>query len=141
MSRLLFSAMETAATVPEIPPPLADPPPRPAVVTSPFSALVAAVDRSVFTLLGSTTITWQPGNDGPPLEITGIFDSVYILARGDAEAGVETLGPAAFVRLDDLPDAPEDDDPTLTIAGVDYRVVERRPDGMGGVVLALRMIV
>lgn len=140
MSRLLFSTMEAAGAVPELPPPPADPPPRPAVVTSPFSALVAAMDRSVFALLGSTTILWQPGNDGPPLEITGIFDSPYVLAKGDAEAGVESLGPGVFVRVEDLPDDPDDDDPTLTIAGVDYRVVERRPDGMGGVMLALRLI-
>lgn len=72
--------------------------------------------------------------------VKGIFDEQYVLAKGDAEAGVEARGPAVFFRLADLPDDPEDDDPTLTIRGVDYRVVERRPDGMGGVVLALRKV-
>lgn len=104
-----------------------------------FAELVAAADRAGQTLLGGETVTYQPAV-GSPVDVTGFFDSQYVLAKGTAEAGVETLGPAVFVRLEDLPTNPEDDDPTLTIRGDNYRVIERRPDGIGGIVLALRRV-
>ncbi len=104
-----------------------------------FGDLVARVDRAVHSTLGGETITYGP-SAGPPVQVTGVFDEQYVLAKGTAEAGVEALGPAVFFRLDDLPDDPDDDDPTLTIRDVDYRVIERRPDGMGGIVLALRKV-
>lgn len=102
-----------------------------------FSALVAAADRAAQAALGGETVTYAP-EVGDPVEVTGIFDENYVLAKGSAEAGVEALGPAVFFRLEDLPVDPEDDEPTLTIRSVSYSVVERRPDGMGGIVLALR---
>ena len=43
-----------------------------------------------------------------------------------------------FFRFSDLPVDPEDDEPTLTIGGVAYRVIERMPDDMGGIVLVIR---
>jgi hypothetical protein len=121
--------------------------PVPVVVTSvsPFAALLADVDdivRAAFGELdpdGAPTIVYTPeGGVGVP--VSGVFDELYVLAKGDAEAGVETLGPAVFLRRDELPTDPEDDEPTLTIRGADYRVIERRPDGLGGIVLALRLV-
>ena len=103
----------------------------------PFADLVAAADRAAQAALGGETVTYAP-EVGDPVDVTGIFDELYVLAKGSAEAGVETLGPAVFLRLEDLPTDPDDDEPTLTIRSVDYRVTERRPDGMGGIVLALR---
>lgn len=102
-----------------------------------FADLVERVDRAVQGALGGVTVTYQP-ELGAPVDVTGVFDERYVLAKGSAEAGVETLGPAVFLRLEDLPTDPEDDEPTITIASVVYRVVERRPDGMGGMVLVLR---
>jgi hypothetical protein len=104
-----------------------------------FLDLVAKVDRSVRSSLGGESVTYDPSS-GPPVTVTGVFDEQYVLAKGSAEAGVEALGPAVFLRLEDLPDDSEDDEPILTIRNVDYRVIERRPDGMGGVVLALRKV-
>lgn len=105
-----------------------------------FDELVRAADRAAQAALGGVSVTYAP-EVGSPVEVTGIFDAQYVLAKGGlAEAGVETLGPAVFLRLEDLPVDPEDDEPTLTIGGVDYRVTERRPDGMGGIVLALRRL-
>ena len=104
-----------------------------------FADLIAGVDTAVFAALGGELITYAPAV-GSPVTVTGIFDELYVLAKGSAEAGVEALGPAVFVRIADLPVDPEDDEPTLTIRGVDYGVIERRPDGMGGVVLALRKV-
>ncbi len=104
-----------------------------------FSDLVALVDRAAQAALGGELLTYTPEAVGP-VEVTGIFDEQYVLAKGTAEAGVETLGPAVFLRLEDLPTDPEDDEPTLTIRGAVYRVTERRPDGMGGIVLALRSV-
>jgi hypothetical protein len=104
-----------------------------------FDELVEQADRAAQAALGGELVTYEP-EDGEPVEVTGIFDAQYVLAKGSAEAGVETLGPAVFFRLDDLPEDPEDDEPTLTIRGVDYRVIERRPDSMGGIVLVLRRV-
>ena len=98
-----------------------------------------AADRAGQVSLGGEPIVYQP-ETGAAVPITGIFDEVYILAKGDAEAGVETLGPEVFLRLEDLPVDPEDDKPMLTLRGVTYRVTERRPDGIGGSVLALRAV-
>jgi hypothetical protein len=105
-----------------------------------FAELVAATDRAAQTHLGGEPVIYQPAV-GAAVEVVGIFDPVYVLVKGDPEAGVETLGPTVFLRLEDLPVDPEDDDPTLTIRGVTYRrVVERLPDGFGGIALALRTI-
>jgi len=104
-----------------------------------FAELVAAADDATREHLGGEPVTYQPAV-GAPVEPVGIFDEAYVLAKGDAEAGVETLGPAVFLRLEDLPVDPELDEPTLTIRGVEYRVIERRPAGLGGIVLALRRV-
>lgn len=84
-------------------------------------------------------IIYRP-SDGAPVTVSGIFDASYVLARGDAESGVEALVPAVFLKLADLPSDPEIDDPILTIAGITYRVRERRPAGFGKIVLALRRV-
>lgn len=104
-----------------------------------FADLVAQTDRAVQSALGSETVTYAP-KVGVPVPVTGMFDEQYVLAKGTAEAAVEARGPAVFFRLSDLPADPEVDDPTLTIRGVAYRVIERRPDGMGGIVLPLRKV-
>lgn len=105
-----------------------------------FADLVEAADRAALSHLGGVTVTYQPAA-GAAVQVTGIFDAQYLLAKGDAEAGVGTLGPAVFLRLDDLPADPEDDEPTLTIGGIDYRTVgPPQPDGLGGVVLVLRTV-
>ena len=104
-----------------------------------FDDLIERADRAVQGLLGGEVVTVTTDLD-ISVPVTGVFDEQYVLAKGSAEAGVETLGPAVFFRLADLPELPEDDEPILTIRGVDYRVTERRPDGMGGIVLALRRV-
>lgn len=104
-----------------------------------FTDLILGVDRAAQTILGGETITYQP-TAGGSVNIVGIFDAQYVLVKGSAEAGVEALGPAVFFRFSDLPVDPEDDDPILTIRSVTYRVIERRPDDMGGIVLALRKV-
>lgn len=107
-------------------------------MASPFDELVASTDRVALSVFGEDTpIVYEPLG-GPPVQVDGIFDRAFVLAKGDAEAGVESVGPAVFLRLEELPADPEEDDPTLTIRGVDYRVIERMPDGAGGIVLALR---
>lgn len=108
-----------------------------------FADLVKAADRIAIRVFGDeqngepVPILYTP-DQGATVQVTGIFDENYVLAKGTPDAGVETIGPAVFIRLEDLPVDPEDDEPTLTIRGAQYRVVERRPDGMGGIVLALR---
>ena len=108
-----------------------------------YSDLVEAADRAAMFALGGEVITYASSVSTPtgaPVQITGIFDSQFVLAKGDGNAGVEATAPAVFFRFDDLPVDPEIDEPTLTIRGIDYRVIERIPDDMGGIVLVLRTI-
>lgn len=106
-----------------------------------FADLVERADGAAQrALAGDEVITYDPAGVGAAVPVDGIFDAQYVLAKGDALAGVETLGPAVFFRLEDLPTDPEDDDPIITVDGVAYRVTERRPDGMGGIVLPLRRV-
>lgn len=109
------------------------------VLASDFADLVAEMDRTAQADLGGVSVIYQP-ESGDPVMVSGIYDAMYVLAKGDAEAGVETLGPAVFLRLEDLPVDPEQDDPIITIGGAVYRVTERRPDDLGGIVLALRLV-
>lgn len=104
-----------------------------------FADLVADVDRAALAALGGEPVLYRPAG-GDPAPIVGIFDAQFVLAQGDAEAGVEAAAPAVFFRLSDLPTDPELDDPTLTIGGRDYRVIQRKPDGFGGIVLVLRQV-
>jgi hypothetical protein len=60
------------------------------------------------------------------------------LAKGTAEAGVESLGPAVFVRLARPSDRSSRRRRDHDDSRRRYRVIEDRPDGMGGVVLVLR---
>lgn len=104
-----------------------------------FEDLVARVDAVIMSSKFAMDVIYKPAAGGA-FPIKGIFDENYVLAKGGAEAGVETLGPAVFLRKIDLPTDPEVDEPILTIAGVDYRVTERRPDSLNGIVLALRRV-
>jgi hypothetical protein len=104
-----------------------------------FADLVAAADRAAQRVLGGVPVTYRP-KYGIPVPVTGIFDAQYILADTGADAGVETVGPAVFLQLADLPADPMLDDPLLTIGGTDYRVFERRPADFGSIVLALRKV-
>ena len=108
-----------------------------------WADLVASVDRAAMAHLGGVQVIYEPqhAQDGGPVSVTGIFDEQYVLAKGGVDAGVESLGPAVFVRLSDLPTDPEHDEPTIRIGEARYRVTERKPDGMGGVVLVLRAFV
>lgn len=114
--------------------------PSPAIPVSLFAAHVAAMDRAVQAHLGAVEVTYQPAA-GSSFPVAGIFDALYVLSStGGSLAGVETLGPAVSIVLDDVPINPELDDPTLTIGGVAYRVIGREPGGFGLMVLALRKV-
>ncbi|HET9063670.1 MAG TPA: hypothetical protein VFO62_10315 [Candidatus Binatia bacterium] len=105
-----------------------------------FAELVAAADRAAQQHLGGEPVIYAPAA-GAPVSVVGIFDEVYAVAKGEPEAGVGVLGPAVFLRLEDLPVDPESDEPTLTIRGFDYRMTgPPQPDGIGGVMLTLRRV-
>jgi hypothetical protein len=102
-----------------------------------FADLVEQMDRAAQDRLGAVPVLYQPAIGGA-VAISGIFDALYVLAKGSAQGGVEALGPAVFFRLEDLPVNPDTDTPTLTIGGIEYRVTERHRDSMGGILLELR---
>lgn len=102
-----------------------------------FPDLVALTDRAVQKHLGGVTVTYRP-EFGAPLEVQAIFDAQFVLLDGDA--GVETRKPVVFLRLEDLPDPPEEENPTITVADTDYQVVGRKPDNMGGIMLILHLV-
>ncbi len=100
-----------------------------------FADLVSAADRAVQGHLGGETVIYTPLHEDP-VEVTGVFDARYV--RVDSGNGdVEQVGPAVWLKLADLPVNPEEDDPTLEIAGKTYTVHERQPDGLGSVLLLL----
>lgn len=100
-----------------------------------FADLVTAADRAAIERLGGVEVLYQP-DVGDPVSIEGIFDSNSVLVDQD-ETGTEIRGPAVFLRLEDLPADPDEDDPTLTIEGKDYGVRGRERDGLGGIRLFL----
>lgn len=101
-----------------------------------FADLVAAADRAAQEHLGGVTVLYQPeGEDA--VEVPAMFDERHVIVQGGAHAGVEQVGPALFVRLEDLPVHPDEDEPLITIGEREYRVRERQPDGQGGVRLLL----
>jgi hypothetical protein len=64
--------------------------------------------------------------------IKGMFDENYVLIEGSAHAGVEQGTPSIWLRLEDLPVHPDQDEPVLTIRGQAYVVRERQADVGGG---------
>jgi hypothetical protein len=100
-----------------------------------FRDLLAVADRAVQKHLGGTVL-YTPTNGGG-VEVAGVFEAGHV--RADAgQAGLTTVGPAAFVRLEDLPSDPEvDEGATVSVDGVEYRIHEPAKDGQGGVTLYL----
>lgn len=99
-----------------------------------FDGLILAADRAVLGHLGGKAVTYQP-SAGAAVVVDGLFDAEFTQFTGEGEI----KGPAVFLRLEDLPTHPDDDDPTITIAGdaKTYRVRARQLDGLGGIRLVL----
>jgi len=112
-----------------------------------FADLVTRADRAVQDHLGGVAVTYED-EFGQVAEVMGLFDERYHRAGG-GEAGVEQVGPAVFLRIEDLPvplDADADEsatqirtEPLVTIGGRKYVVRERQADGLGGVHLFLHL--
>lgn len=140
MSLLLYNSFDDVAVVLPPPPPLPIlPPTLPPPAISGFAAMVAQMDRDARANLGGEPLIYAPAV-GNAVPVTGIFDESFVLDKGGALAGVESVVPAVFLQLADLPVDPENDDPILTIRGRHYRVTERRPADFGSIVLALRQL-
>ena len=102
-----------------------------------YADLIERADRAALDHLGSVTVTYAPEDeDEDPVEVDGIFDENYVLLSPHTSA-VEQSGPAVWLRLEDLPTDPREEEPTLTIDGVDYQVRERIIDSIGGIRLLL----
>jgi hypothetical protein len=102
-----------------------------------FAAHLAAADGAALAHLGGA-VRYQP-DGGAPVDVTGIFDAVYVRADPGGIAGVTSSGPAVFLRLSDLPVDPASDDPTITVGSVEYVVKKVQKDGTGGVLLFLHL--
>lgn len=103
-----------------------------------FLDQIARVDRAVQDRLGGVTVVFRPDHEDS-IEIVGMFDEQYLLAE-EGHPGVESVAPVLFVRLEDLLVELDDDEPTVEIDEKTYRVVERKPDGVGGVRLRLHRV-
>lgn len=99
-----------------------------------FDELILAADRAVHAHLGGKAVTYQP-SEGEAVVVQGLVDTDFTLFTSEGEI----RGPSVFLRLEDLPVHPDDDDPTITIAGDDkeYQVRARQLDGLGGIRLVL----
>jgi len=108
-----------------------------------FVDLVASTDRVAQTHLGGVPVVYAP-TVGDPDNVVGIFDPNYRLVE-PGEAGVEQVVPVVWLTLADLSVHPDNTDPTLTIThpthGGAYTVRERKPDGMGTILLVLHRVV
>lgn len=105
-----------------------------------FPDLVAGIDRAAQRTLGGVVVTWRSDTWGDR-EVKGMFDEAYVLVDAGGQAGVEQVGPVFFCRAADLSrEVSEDLDARLVLGDRQYRVIERQPDGMGGVRLLLHRI-
>lgn len=104
-----------------------------------FAELIALTDRAAQTHLGGVPVVYKPEVGGLIFLIVGMFDEHYALVD-PGNAGIESVGPAVTLRLEDLPIHPDEDNPTLTILGKDYTVRAREADGSigGSIRLILR---
>lgn len=102
-----------------------------------FDELIAAADRAVLGHLGGVSVIYAPEvyspGGGAPVTVQGLFDANFTLFTNEGEI----RGPAVFLRLEDLPTNPDEDNPVLTIGDKCYRVRARQLDGLGGVHLVL----
>jgi hypothetical protein len=103
-----------------------------------FSDHIARMDGHQLATFGES-VTYAPAAPGVPVTVTGIFDEAFALVD-PATGTVESLAPAVWLRLADLPVDPEDDDPTLTIRGRTYRPRQRERDGEGTVRMLLHRV-
>jgi hypothetical protein len=99
-----------------------------------FSDHIARMDGHQLATFGES-VAYAP-SVGDPVTVTGIFDEAFALID-PATGTVESLAPAVWLRLADLPVDLEDDDPTLTIRGRTYRPRQRERDGEGTVRMLL----
>lgn len=93
-----------------------------------FADLIAAADRAALERLGGVEVIYQP-SIGQPVTVEGMFDESYILTDENESA--------LFLRIEDLPVHPDDDDPLLTIDGRQFKIRLRQPDGLGGIRLVI----
>jgi hypothetical protein len=104
-----------------------------------FADLILAADRAAQRSLGGVPVIYVPeAAPSTPVTVTGIFDANFVFVD-QGNAGVEQVGPAVFLRLEDLPADPDVDDPRITIAGIVYAVRERQRDSLGGIRLLLHL--
>ncbi len=104
--------------------------------------MVALMDGTVQAVLGDGAVTYRPGVQGVDrVQVAGPFDASYkLVSSGGDEAGVETVTPAVFIQIADLPTDPMIDNPTLVIGGLTYKVTGRHPADFGSIVLTLRQV-
>lgn len=102
-----------------------------------FASLLARADSAVLAHLGEEDgLVYAPGS-GQAKAVPGLFDAQYTLVEA-GEAGVASVGPAAFVRLADLPTDPRADKAArLTVKGGTYKIRDVKPDGTGTAILVL----
>jgi len=101
-----------------------------------FADLVAQTDDAVRAHLGPTAVRYESASHGLVTpDPVGMFDENFRL-EDESRSGIETVTPAVWLKLADLPVHPNDDDPVLTINGKRYTVRQRSTDGeVGGSVL------
>jgi len=101
--------------------------------------MVRQMDDALIKTFGkpAAEITYLPEQSIVPVGVPGIFDEAYVLAEV-GEAGVASTAPVLFCRREQLPVDPDEDDPIITVDGVEYTKREVKPDGQGGLIIVLR---
>lgn len=104
-----------------------------------FADLLRVADQSVRGHLGGSVV-YSP-SVGAPVTVPAVFDAAHVRADVGQISAAASVGPAVFVRLEELPSNPEEDTGArITNAGVAYTIHEVHPDGLGGAYLLLHRI-
>jgi hypothetical protein len=101
-----------------------------------FADLVLGIDRAALAHLGGGDVVYQPAV-GAPVTVKGIFSESLFDEAAFWSGQAPEQAPFVFLRIADLPVNPDEDDPTLTIAGREFCVRGRIADGLGGIRLFL----
>ena len=104
-----------------------------------FADAVQSIDAAVREHLDGVSVLYAPSS-GAPVTVSGMFDANYT-SVDPQEPGVSTVGPALFLRLNELPNDPGgDEELRVTVNAKQYRAHTVKPDTMGGVVLLLNRV-
>ncbi|MDO4560812.1 MAG: hypothetical protein Q4C86_07655 [bacterium] len=72
------------------------------------------------------------------VEVRGVFDSDYTEIDPQSMLPVMSLGPCFGMRSGDVPGGEWQESDRLNVDGIEYEIIEAKPDSEGGVIMVLQ---